>query len=440
MFHGFLEDYEKLGLDKSETAYSMSYLGFGFKGIDRRLYDEYAPNGNRGRPIFNPEFNPLSSAGQRTLLDVCSQLEDLNCTDSKGHRLKGCLGWSVVRADTVNCVMQDFHTWFNRHMFDSIGNGESLFDLGEQNKSFVENLFIEFASGRVRNSSKGYLNQVGVVNGELKYIVVDFLLNLESRGSMEMTLPVLQAVSDYVAKLNIEGSTDVLPAILANNDFIWVTLHTVLLQSLYRGLHICFPVILVILIAATSNLFLAAYAVVTIILTFVSCLGFIKVLGWTLGTIEVVLAIIIIGLSVDYVIHLGHVYRHAGKLGKVKRATRVEHMIIIMFDTVIAAWLTTTASALVLLGAIGAFFVKMSILISGAMSMSVFYCYVFFVPLCILIGPEGNFGQLPRLSEYCTSNTSMKKDSWRAGNNNDELLDELSDWQLHRSVEVVNDQ
>lgn len=68
----------------------------------------------------------------------------------------------------------------------------------------------------------------------------------------------------------------------------------------------CF--VLLILIITTWNIVIALYTVAAITGILSSVLAFIYLMGWELGPVESIAIVIFIGLSVDYVVHMGHYY------------------------------------------------------------------------------------------------------------------------------------
>ena len=67
----------------------------------------------------------------------------------------------------------------------------------------------------------------------------------------------------------------------------------------------------IVLFASTRKFHIALFATSCILCVLLGVIGFVTMLGWTLGTIEAILISILAGFSVDYVIHLAHAYHHA---------------------------------------------------------------------------------------------------------------------------------
>merc|ERR1712003_246528 len=98
----------------------------------------------------------------------------------------------------------------------------------------------------------------------------------------------------------------------ASQEFVQLAVERALISTVVRGLLIIFPVVFLILLLATKNYVLATLSVTAILFIVITVLGIVfTIIGWELGTAESIVAIMI-GLSVDYTVHLGHMYVVAG--------------------------------------------------------------------------------------------------------------------------------
>merc|ERR1712205_98624 len=79
-----------------------------------------------------------------------------------------------------------------------------------------------------------------------------------------------------------------------------------------------------VLSVSTGNVILAFYSTVTIagIVTTVVGIGAGGIMGWDLGTTEAIAAVIVIGFSVDYCVHLANAYIENDAVDRVSR-TRI---------------------------------------------------------------------------------------------------------------------
>ena len=91
-----------------------------------------------------------------------------------------------------------------------------------------------------------------------------------------------------------------------NIFWLWSVTSISLMDNVYLGLAVCFPMVFFVLSVSTGNVILAFYSTMTIagIVTTVIGIGAGGLMGWDLGTTEAIAAVIVIGFSVDYCVHL----------------------------------------------------------------------------------------------------------------------------------------
>merc|ERR1719277_671564 len=115
-----------------------------------------------------------------------------------------------------------------------------------------------------------------------------------------------------------------------------------------------------------------------------------------LGVTESIAGIIVIGLAVDYVIHLGHMYLEVGHLGYETRAERWRMALNNMGVTVLAGAVTTLVAGLSMRFCQMTFFLQMSTLISVTIVFSLLFTLFFFMCLLRVAGPERECGDISR--------------------------------------------
>ena len=112
-------------------------------------------------------------------------------------------------------------------------------------------------------------------------------------------------------------------------------------------------------------------------------------IGWNLGIKESVAGVVVIGFSVDYTIHLGHMFDVARSQGLTTRQEKFDYSIRKMGETVLAGAITTAGSTVFLLACQLTFFTAMGTLIILTVAYSLGYSLLFFMPLLRVMGPEG---------------------------------------------------
>ena len=145
----------------------------------------------------------------------------------------------------------------------------------------------------------------------------------------------------------------------------------------------------VIMILATGNIFITLYALVTIA-CIISCVVAIMVFrGYEVGASESIAMVVIIGFSVDYVVHLAAHYVHSEERKRFERSTEaVRDMGVSIFS----GGATTFGAGIFLFGGQVLFFEKFAVAISCTVIIALIYSLVFFQAVCHTIGPQENFG------------------------------------------------
>ena len=115
-----------------------------------------------------------------------------------------------------------------------------------------------------------------------------------------------------------------------------------------------------------------------------------------------VAGVIVIGLAVDYTIHLGHMYDHARFHARLDtRDERTAYALRKMGRTVFAGAVTTAGAASLMFACQLTFFVQMACLIVFTIALSITLALGLYVPLLHVIGPEREQGNLWYLWRRC---------------------------------------
>jgi len=186
---------------------------------------------------------------------------------------------------------------------------------------------------------------------------------------------------------------------------LWYETEQGLVDGMFQGLSICFPVAFVVLLFATSNAIVSVLATITIGLIVSVVLGICQLVGWTLGIAETIAAVIVIGFSVDYCVHLAHMYTVAHEdCGLHSRKDRTEYALVKMGATVLAGAVTTSGAGVFLLFCQMLFFFKMAIMIVCTIGFSFLFAIGFFMNFVLIAGPAGDFMDLKWFTALCMGN------------------------------------
>ena len=158
-----------------------------------------------------------------------------------------------------------------------------------------------------------------------------------------------------------------------------------------KGIIIGLCLALVILVVATTNLAVGVLATLVIALITCSVLGVINMIGWKLGPLESLNLTLVVGLAVDYVVHLAEGFM---ELRDETRGKKVQHTLSHVGISVLSGACTTLGASIFLLAAKILFFFQFGIFIFCTIGFSIVYSLFFFPTVLALVGPEGEKGSI----------------------------------------------
>jgi predicted RND superfamily exporter protein len=108
--------------------------------------------------------------------------------------------------------------------------------------------------------------------------------------------------------------------------------------------------------------------------------------------------VMVVGLSVDYVVHLAEGYCRSKYTD---RLNRVQHTLEEVGISVISGAFTTLGAGMFMLFAKILFFTQFGLFIFTTIGLSILFALMFFIPLLGITGPERDVGNLTKLSKCC---------------------------------------
>jgi len=355
-----------------DDMYMRGDVYFGLGTVDYTGFSKWTPS-DRGTHAFDQTFDLGDAEAQDALVQLCDELEVEDCIPPDSTEpLAVCsrVPFTLLSESTLKCFLRTWKTELEA-AGGALPTGDG-FALALSN-------WLDTATG------SRFAGDVGFVDGRVGFVRLRF------RWSAQVGLPVKQQRLLYDrSKLFLTART--LPATLGDPFFHegtlgWMETSEELVQVVLSGFTIVFPCAFVILLFSTGSVLASAYATLTVALITGSLLGGVKAaFGFALGIGEAIAANMVIGLSIDYTLHLSHAYMHAkadDRDGKLKEAATT------MGVTVIAGAFTTFTSALFMVPCQLTFFIRMCTLMGGTVGFSILYALFFFMPLMALVGPSG---------------------------------------------------
>ena len=357
-------------------------LFWGLAGMDVRGVDKYDPK-QRGVLELDESFDASSEPAQVFLVAACDFLKNATC-DAEGC---GGPGSDLVRngADArVVCPMAAFQEYVEEVL------GEPFPVTDTDASSFAEKLraFVASSHGSSFSSHLGFDS-----DGSLMFVRVSAESTLVFPTTAKTSRPVFDVWSARVDDLNARAPRGVGNAKqTAYYTWTWMKTQEALVENTFQGLIICFCMAFVVLLLSTMDLRAGIIATVTIagVVTTVMGVGVRGIMGWDLGIGESIAAVILIGLSVDYCVHLANAYCEAPASCDT-RELRVQHALMTMGISITASAVTTIVSGSMLWLCILTFFSKFAFLITATI-VSSFAWSLFFLPSALAaFGPPGRY-------------------------------------------------
>lgn len=352
----------------ADDSYVSASFVWGVEDLNRDEFVHWYPSRKRGIAVFKQNFDISSAEAHNILLTTCDRLNTEKCVEA------GCMDGTgdFIRSGSVSCWIKEM----SDHHNGVIPTGDKFLPALKQ----------------FRANYPQHADSIGFIDDELKFVRIKFTLTLQKKQPFGTTNPINVKATAISDSINLDAPDSIGPSFVeAGRWFAWTRTEEGLVNGMYTGLGICMPVAFVVLLLATGNLFLAFYATVTIIGIVACVLGFCEsIMGWSLGIAESISAVIVIGFSVDYVVHLGHMYEESPHSS---RRARTADAAAIMAPTVAAGAVTTLGAGAFMFGCQMVFFSKMATLITVTIALSLFFSLGFFMCTCALVGPIGRMGQ-----------------------------------------------
>lgn len=354
-------------------------------GIDRIIrgpkFNQFKP-AHRGEVRYDDNFLLYRPACQKVIVDICGAIGDLTVDDEK-----------LARTNTTLCFMTSYRSWaMVKYNEDTYQMNETFFYSGLEEFRNTERRQYDYNS---------WEQDIGFVDGELKFVRVPFVSSMTPWAALEDKIAYSDKMKDLVRDVQAYpecSSNDCdCSSLMFTSDFAftWLPSEVGLVIGFYQGLIIAFPVSFLVLLYATGNIIVSIYAMVAVFFIVFSVLGFLKYgMDASLGVAESIAGIIIIGFSVDYTVHLGHMYNHAEDKGIHDRVSKVEFASKTIVPTIIGGAITTAGAGTFMLACQLTFFSKMAILIVATIVMSVVYSLLFLQSVLICFGPENDQGNV----------------------------------------------
>eukprot|EP01065_Artemidia_motanka_P049049 TRINITY_DN8046_c1_g1_i1.p1 TRINITY_DN8046_c1_g1~~TRINITY_DN8046_c1_g1_i1.p1 ORF type:complete len:1296 (+),score=424.03 TRINITY_DN8046_c1_g1_i1:63-3890(+) len=420
----FFDLQREFASDSLETVWPVTLVvGIGHDDpIDRSGSDKYDVD-DRGTPLWTPadageaaDFF-ASPSSQLLLLRVCEEVLNQSISSERGGpglRLQR----TVLQEGEQLCVMAGFKRWLTTGRYvDS--NGDAVFAATPEEAASLRlvreqvpfpcpadrfhRLMREFTvmSGKTGLPHEQYGQSVYYSGSgtaadphRVRAVLMQFNTSLREWNEAEAAIRVwYDAWELFIDEISagepvwLNGS-EVLRGRVMHTSEIWIHMHAqaVLVNEAIRGAGYSLLIAFSVVLLMTWNPFIALLVSVELVGVVGSVLGLIWVFGWHLGTIESVAMTILVGLSVDYVVHFAvHYVESTNSDRRSKAAETVQGM----GATVLGGAATSIGASAMLVACWLQFFFKFGCFFLLTILFSYLWAMFFFVPALSVVGPQG---------------------------------------------------
>eukprot|EP01155_Anaeramoeba_flamelloides_P029881 Anaeramoba_flamelloidesa85769_1239.p1 GENE.a85769_1239~~a85769_1239.p1 ORF type:complete len:1139 (-),score=286.33 a85769_1239:191-3607(-) len=361
-----------------------SYFQWGIKGLDREGVDPLAVE-HLGKVIYNSDWKPHSKASQEWVIEFC-------------ERAREKFDGTLFREGQGNCFMEDFRDWVTD---ETLAGGTYTFPVEEDEFEPLLNDFTNWARGAIVATEvvnaqmylpTSYERSIGFDRdtGELKYYAVEFNMEMSMTATALKQREFFDEIEEFLDTINKEAPEGM--DMVSTVSWSWMemltdeTLISVALGTIFVSVGVAYLIIVV----STDNIISSFFAILSISGVVVTIVGMMVSIGWKLELITSVCLTVIVGISVDYVVHFCHAYTistHDTPFAKLRDAMTN------LGISVTAAAATTLISTFIMFFNWSPFFLKFGLFIWMTIISSALWSFFFFFTL-LLYGPTGDTGKL----------------------------------------------
>jgi 5-methyltetrahydrofolate--homocysteine methyltransferase len=353
---------------------------FGVKAVDTG--DHNNPD-KQTSLVLDESFDPSSEAAQIHLRDFCADFsaQDFVYTDVSG-----------TDVTVMDCPINRFDEWLQEQ---SSTNNTLQTEIYEDHCNEARRLPMDPEAfhpcltawaDRYDGTSLYTGGRVFSRGNNVKIIIIPFYQRVRFDSPFDVLDTEWNLIEKWVQGQNQKAPQGVSNAFTSSIDFWWYDTTLWMVETAKGSAGIAIGAAAVVIFVSSRSIAMTLFSVVSVgyILTSVAALMFAA--GWTLGFLESICFAILIGISVDFVIHFSHAYTVLP--GDIPRGKRTKYALVHMGPSVLAAGFTTASGAVVMLFTTLLFFRLFATALVFTVLQATVGSFVVFLVLADCIGPS----------------------------------------------------
>lgn len=336
-------------------AYEKIQLVWGVESTEGDPFSQAGPI-----PVYDKVFNLADNATQQFMVYACERIMESPLVTPRIMNEHGCffLAFKQFCLDT-------------RGSFPLLGSNftHAILDFLEQPNNYDYRSFIGFQ----RDGSVKWFSQemVSTFDKELPGRALEsYYINFEH----------------FMAQLNIDAPLPAKRGVQMSPAWVRMRVEIEFIKGVIWSSFLSMSCVFISLCVFTANIRLAMLAVTTILVIITTLMGLLVLNGLKLGAVEAISLQIVVGMSVDYLLHLGHSYTTSSFYSRFGRS---RHAFLEIGAPVVSASATTAVSSFVLIFTTIKVLATVGTIIFLMTVVAITESLLLFLPLLMWLGPTG---------------------------------------------------
>ncbi|KAJ8303403.1 hypothetical protein KUTeg_019799 [Tegillarca granosa] len=417
-------------LHSTADSLAVLYIVFGLE-LKNRDKCHFSSINCRGKEVYDKEFDPNPVQNQIALKKFCDELYKFNDDQVSEYRIKKNRETGQIE---VACFTRDLEVFLLKQNVPGLNLSlpwdynkverfmlakSSVYNASVFNRSFNHKLQIPIQYWLYNADHMTYTNDYGTYDdligeqtsvyskdlnsyrgvtygNKIKYIGIQINTTINNlvTGYAE-GIPVIEKWENFINSQMKKMPKGVNKGFhLTRNTWHWMYVQKSLANNAILGIAIGVSLAFPILTIATMNIIIGFFATLSICCTTICVIGVIPLAGWKLGVLVSLNMCMLVGLAVDYVVHLAEGYNMSEHKD---RLSRTRDMLEEMATSVFAGACTTLGASLFMFFTQITFFTQFGIFLFCTVGFSLVFSLGMFSVLMSLIGPENDTGSLTAL-------------------------------------------
>lgn len=254
----------------------------------------------------------------------------------------------------------------------------------------VDQKYFDATFKQFLNSAEGYKaiasREIGWIRGKMIFFKFTFLSGM-NRGDPTQTVkkPAFDKFDGFVKNQKKTAPDGLKTFAQTTGVWPWMPTEEAFVNNARNGIIISIAFAFLILLIATRNVLQSLIAIMSVIMIVISVVASMHWNEMQLGVSESIAIVILIGFSVDYVVHFSHAYIHSeyeSRNDKMKQSYRE------MGVSILSGCITTFGCGAFLFGGTISFFYKFAFIIAVTVLTSIVVAVFTFGAACHAFGPQ----------------------------------------------------